>query len=206
MKIFKNGSGLQRWLISGLGLCLLLSQTACASREAAFQDSNQIESIDYFLRWQHSDFEAHYAWLNLLMPAAHAELPPQYQKAFSLHVEVQHSSQQIKLDYHSQQVIDDSTHQHIQQQLGAADYLLLMLALKQGVACENKVEPGWVGPAPALLRLQYPDYEDWLYANGSEGADGPGEKLSAQNTRRYLCNTDFSALLSRWIQDLKKSA
>ncbi len=200
---FKAMRSLQRVIVSGLGLCLLLASTACASREP---DADQLESLDYFLRWQHTDFEARYAWLNLLLPAAQAELPPEYQDAFSLHVNLQHSSQQLELDYHAQRVIDDKSHLHAHQQLGPADYQLLMQALKQPIACENQVEPGWVGPASVYLSLQYPEREDWLYATGAEGPDGPAKILSEKSTRRYLCNPVLADLLNRWVQDLKKSA
>lgn len=195
----------RRWL-PGVAVCVLLSLGACASREPVPQPSNQVVSIDYFLRWQHADFAARYAFLNRLLPAAQAELPPEYQKAFSLQIQLQHASQQLELDYHAQQVIDDSSHQHAHQQLGAQDYQALMLALAQPIGCETQVEPGWAGPAPILLRLQYPEREDWLYASGNNGSDGPGEALSARNTRRYLCNSGLSDLLNRWVESIKKSA
>lgn len=195
----------QRLLIAGCGLSLLLLQVACASREPASQEvANQVQSIDYFLRWRHSDFEARYAWLNLLLPAAQAELPPEYQKAFSLQIQLQHSRQQLELDYHAQQVIDDSSHQYAHQQLGAQDYQALMQALAQPIGCETQVEPGWAGPAASFVRLKYPEREDWLYASDSDGSDGPGESLSLKGTRRYLCNSALSDLLTGWVQALKK--
>ncbi len=182
-------------LILGLG-----AQTRSPVRAGAFKSDNpgafsELKSLEYHLRWDHDEFSAHYAWH--LIPPAKAELPPQYQKAFSLKVWPNHRLKTLKVEYHEQMVTDDSTHRSGKATLKTDSYETLAKLLSEPIACKNTVDPGWVGPSPEYLHLDYKSSRLSLFASlRSEGPAGPGRELSGNAQRRYLCNKD----LMQWLQ------
>lgn len=179
------------------------------------QSFHRLESLEYFLRWDYTDFAQRYAWHSrlfrqlphLLLPAAHAELPPQYQKAFSLRIIPQHTTQQLSIHYHEQMVTDDSTHRSQHFESGTEAYNQLQTLLAKPLSCTQRVAPGWVGPAPELLRIHYQQTasrpEDLMFAHTqNKGLAGPSEEEYRAHKRRYLCNES----LKQWLQQQIKIA
>ena len=182
---------------SVLAFSLLFIQSCSwfSNQPSATQD---IQSLDYHLRWDHAEFSAQYAWINLLMPPAHAELPPQYQEAFSLYIVWDHSKQELALEYHKQMVMDPETHVHFKQKLGAQAYAeLTKLLSRDPLICKYKVEPGMAGPAPRILNLKYTDKVRYVYPSGSSGYDGPGNN---DGIRYALCQNDLETYLQKLIR------
>lgn len=204
-------------LTPGFALFTALMLASCWpwSQDNAAQE---IQSLDYHLRWDHGDFRAEYGAANTtlrlglhaaldsaldslsqgLMPPAHAELPPQYQEAFSLFVQFDHAARKLRLEYHEQMVMDPQTHRSFKQTLGPQEYQLLMALLSEDpLVCQSRVEPGMVGPAPKMLVLNYLDQALWVYPSGSTGYDGPG---GSEGTRRYLCKPELQSYLQERIR------
>lgn len=200
-----------------LGLLLTLQTPTFAMgwHQPTPQTFEKLVSLEYFLRWDYTDFDQRYSWRSrlmaklpeILMPAAHAELPPEYQKAFSLRVLPQHAQQRLQISYHEQMVTQDSTHQGQRFESRTEDYAQLKSLLEKPMACTQTVEPGWVGPAPELLRVSYQKAKDkpeyLLFAEMSKsGAAGPSEEDYKAHKRRYLCNP----ALKQWLQKQRKIA
>ena len=194
-----------------LGLLLTLQTPTFAMGwfQPAPQSFEKLTSVEYFLRWDITDFEQRYSWgarlmaklPELFIPPAHAELPPEYQKAFSLRVIPQHAQQRLKISYHEQMVTRDGTHKTKQFEASAEEYTTLKKLLSKPISCTHTVEPGWVGPAPELLQVNYQKApkqpEHFIFAETRKtGGAGPSEEDYKRNTRRYLCNAD----LKRWLQ------
>jgi hypothetical protein len=185
-----------------LGL-LMLALAGCAMR----QPETELPSLEYYQRWTRATFQAEHAWLpqalGWLLPEAHAELPPQYQSAFSLVIEPLAGQQALDAEYHSQMVMEPATHQQARQRLGAEAYAQYQAAIGQKLACETQVEAGWAGPAPKILRLDYANRRQLLYVGGPSGPAGPEREADERNTRRYLCNAGLEAFLGEVMATLK---
>lgn len=181
---------------------ILLSLSGCWSAVSSHHSAG-IKTLEYYHRWTHADFSARYAWLNHLLPAAQAELPPEYQEAFSLLINVDHRAQKLELSWHEQMVQDDASHHHKTKQTGKAEYQALMALLNQPIACETQVEIGWVGPAPKYLELEYTEHRDRLYVGGARGPEGPGRALAEKERRRFLCQDELLDFLQKQIRSLK---
>ena len=171
----------------------------CAARPP---EAGQLLRLEFYQRWTHSDFSAAWlpeawAWLD---PAARAELPPQYQSAFSLVLEPVAGVQALDARYHYRMVTDASTQRRALRRYGSEVYQRLQTETSGKVACESKVSPGWAGPAPKLLRLDYSDRSELLYVGGPQGPDGPGR--TEQGLRRYLCREGLQALLGEILAEL----
>lgn len=179
----------------------------------------RLVSLEYFLRWDYTDFDQRYSWHShlwhqvpeWLFPAAHAELPPRYQKAFSLRIIPQHAKQRLSLYYHEQMVTDDSTHKAKVFERGAEDYAQLQHLFSEPLGCTHKAEAGWVGPAPELLRMHYRSAasqpRDLIFADASpQGAAGPSEEDYRANQRRYLCNKALKEWLRQQVSTALKTA
>lgn len=191
-------------LMINLGIVIsFLSLTSCSWFSQQAHHAEKIHSLDYYHRWTHADFSARYAWLNRFLPAAQAELPPEYQEAFSLLIEIDHQGQQLKISWHEQMVMDASTHHHKKKHTGKTEYQILMALLNQPIACETQVEKGWAGPAPKYLELEYAEHSDRIYVGGTRGPEGPGVDLSEKERRRYLCQDELLDFLQKQIRSLK---
>ena len=186
-------------LLSLLSAGMLLSMSSCAWLQGQAQPTPDIQSLDYHLRWSHAEFAQRYAWLNFLMPPAHAELPPQYQNAFSLMLRFDHQAQSLEAVYHEQMVIDNQTHRSFTRRYGAAKYTEIMTLIQAPkFICQSSVRPGMVGPAPELLTLDYADKSVWVYPSGDSGYDGPGD---SEGVRRHLCTDTLEKSLQAMIAE-----
>ena len=183
---------------------IVFGLAGCAAKQPA---GDSLTRLEYYQRMTRSEFKSAHAWLPQALawldPAAHAEIPPQYQSAFSLVLEPLAGEEAIDAEYHFQMVTDDSTHKHARLRLGAADYRRLQALAQSKLACESSVEQGWAGPAPVMLSLQYSDRSDTLYVGGPDGPDGPSRELSEQNKRRYLCSDALKAYLDEVLGRLE---
>ncbi|HEY9844181.1 MAG: hypothetical protein ACAI44_06425 [Candidatus Sericytochromatia bacterium] len=188
-------------MIAALTAGVLLS--GCAGVKAATQ---RLQRLEYYQRWTRPSFpQASSARPGLGASAALAELPPQYQSAFSLVLEPDAVAQALDAEYHFQMVADPATHKQAKQRLGAEAYRRLMELVSQPMVCEASVEPGWAGPAPEILSLDYGERSDSLYVGGPNGPAGPGQELRSQNKRRYLCNDQLLDFLGEVVSKLKPS-
>ncbi len=189
-----------------LSLALLSLLAGCASQpEAQAKVPNRIE---YYLRWNQTEFKSQHSFNPLkslthtlsqwLMPAAQAELPPQYQHAFSLVITPVAGKQDLQAEFHSSMVTDPSTYFTASKRLGNKAYQRLEASAKQKIACEAKGLNGWAGPAPALLSIEFPEQKLMLYVDGPEGPPGPRDN----NRRHYLCNQGMSDFLKDAVAQL----
>lgn len=187
-----------------LSLALLsLLLTGCAGKPEA--DAKVPTRIEYYLRWSQSEFKAEHSWLQPLttlsrwvMPAAQAELPPRYQNAFSLVITPVPGEHDLEAEYHSRMVMDPSTYFTATKRLGSGAYDRLIAETSQNLVCESKGMPGWAGPAPKLLSLEYPDRRVILYIGGPDGPPGPRD----ENKRHYLCSQGMNTFLNEAIAKL----
>lgn len=194
--------------LSSLYLCSSLwSPVAQASGwwQSPPESFENLESIEYFLRWDHTDFAQRYSWQVQAFAwfwgaPARAELPPKYQKAFSLHILPDHRQHTLQIRYHEQIVMDDNSHKTGDFTAGKPDYQALQALLSQKISCTHSAEPGWAGPAPHMLSLSYRNGslpQHLIYANtSSRGPAGPSEEEYKASVRRYLCNEK----LKIWLQ------
>lgn len=191
-----------------LSLALLSLLAGCASRpEAQAKIPNRIE---YYLRWNQSEFKSQHSFNPIktlthtlsqwVMPAAQAEIPPQYQHAFSLVITPVAGKQELQAEYHSRMVTDPSTYFTASKRLDSNAYQRLEAASKQKIACEAKGQNGWAGPAPALLSLEFPEQKLMLYVDGAEGPSGPRDS----NRRHYLCNQGINDFLKDAMAQVTK--
>ena len=158
----------------------------------------QLDTLEYYLRWDHERFKSHHAWR--LIPPANAELPPQHQKAFSLRLNINHRKQRLVLIYHEQMVTRDATHHTGKLTLSHAAYDELKTMLSEPVICQSQVSGRWVGPAPAYLRFDYGKRALRIFA--SENPQGPAGPGSEHKDRRfYLCNS----VLKTWLEGQVKA-
>jgi hypothetical protein len=205
------------WVL-GLLLTLQTPSFAMGWFQPAPETFSRLESLEYFLRWDYTDFDQRYSWRarllskipDLLLPAAHAELPPQYQKAFSLRIIPQHKLQRLRIEYHEQMVTNDRTHKAQRFESNTQAYARLESLLSKPLSCTQGAEPGWVGPAPELLRVSYKQKasrpEDLIFADPTgKGSAGPSEEEYKRNTRRYLCNEALRQWLRQQIQTALKT-
>ena len=187
-------------MILGLTAAGLLA--GCIGVKAA---TPRLQRLEYYQRWTRPQFpQASSARPGL--GTSVAELPPQYQSAFSLVLEADAVAQALDAEYHFQMVVDPASHKQARQRLGADAYKRLMELSALPLACEAEVEPGWAGPAPEVLSLDYGERLDTLYVGGPNGPAGPGQELREQHRRRYLCNPEMKAFLSETIQKLQEKA
>jgi len=178
-----------------LSSCLLFKPTP---------SDRSYESLEYFQRMDRQDFLSKYSWNTWLIPAANAELPPQYQNAFSLYLRLDPQNEKLSAEYHFQRMIDPKSHVFIKRVLESEDYQSLSKLLeKQDLICTSQVERSWVGPAPKLLRLSRPDSKDLIYADGPGGPEGPSQELAKAGKRRHLCSEELTNYLGQVIQALK---
>lgn len=163
-----------------------------------------LEAVEYFLRWDHTDFAQRYSWQAQALAwwwgaPARAELPPKYQQAFSLRILPNHRQQQLHVRYHEQMVMDDSSHKTGHFTADRQAYQELKAHLNN-VSCTHRAEPGWVGPAPQMLSLSYRNGskpQHLIYASTStRGPAGPSEEEYKAAVRRYLCKD----ALKSWLQ------
>lgn len=202
-----------------LGLLLTLQTPAFAMGwfQPAPEAFNRLESLEYFLRWDYTDFDQRYSWHSrllsklpdLLLPPAYAELPPAYQKAFSLRIIPQHKKKRLSIEYHEQMVTNDSTHKVRRFESTTEDYAQLQRLFEKPLSCLQRAEPGWVGPAPELLRVSYQQAasrpEDLIFASTQkQGSAGPSEEEYKAHQRRYLCNGELSQWLRQQTKGLPK--
>lgn len=187
-----------------ISLALLGLLTGCASQpEAQAKVPNRIE---YYLRWNQSEFKSQHSFNPIktishwVMPAAQAELPPQYQHAFSLVITPVAGKQELQAEYHSRMVTDASTYFTASKRLDKQAYQRLEAASKQKIACETKGQNGWAGPAPALLSIEFPEQKLMLYVDGAEGPSGPRDS----NKRHYLCNQGINDFLKDTMAQVTK--
>lgn len=186
-------------MILGLTAAGLLA--GCIGVKAA---TPRLQRLEYYQRWTRPQFpQASSARPGL--GTSVAELPPQYQSAFSLVLEADAVAQALDAEYHFQMVADPATHKQAKQRLGAEAYRRLMELVSQPMVCEASVEPGWAGPAPEILSLDYGERSDSLYVGGPNGPAGPGQELRSQNKRRYLCNDQLLDFLGEVVSKLKPS-
>lgn len=179
-------------------ILLLLTASSCWRQAAGDPAAQNIwQTLEYYQRWRHSEFEARHAWFNQLLPAAWAELPPEHQRAFALRLQKDPASGAVSASYHFQKVLYPESHQHHSYPLTASEQATLNQLLSKPVSCLSTVEPGWVGPAPKQLLIDFGAYEEWLFVGGPEGPAGPGSSLYQQNQRRYLCQPGLLSLLSQ---------
>ena len=164
-----------------------------------------LQALEYFLRWDYTDFNQRYSWQQHALQwfwgaPAHAELPPEYQKAFSLRVLPDHRQQQLQVNYHEQMVIDDKSHRWGSFTADKQSYQELKSLLTQQISCTQGAEQGWAGPAPQMLRLSYRNGsqpQHLMYADTSpRGPAGPSEEEYKKSVRRYLCQET----LKKWLQ------
>lgn len=181
-------------------LPLLLSQTLthCQSSAPDPSDTNQqkppsleipelqkLTSLEYFLRFNRQEFlnsqdpninpklrQEQLSWLKLLMPPALAELAPQYQQLFSLHLSFDHAARSFRAQWRYQMATDPSTAEYAQKTFGPDAYAQLAqdLALKP-LACAGNQEQ-LAGPAPTLLTFSTAQGSATYQANGHVAA-GP---------------------------------
>ena len=188
-------------------LVLLIVSSSLLNLQGCWVKQNppgeRLKTLEYYHRWGHNTFKTRYSWLNRILPAANAELPPEYQEAFSLLIQVNHQAQSLNISWHEQMVMDDTSHHHKQTQTGQAEYQTLMALLNQPIACETKVEMGWAGPAPKYINLEYREHRDSFYVGGAKGPEGPGIDLTEKEVRRYLCQDELLEFLQKQIRSLK---
>jgi hypothetical protein len=189
-----------------LGAVLLVLLSAC--RPPAESPTSDLQRLEYYLRWSASRFEQeHPQRQSWLMPPAHAELPPEHQRAFSLRLTFDHGKKQVVALWQSRMVTDAETFQRQERTYGDKTYDGMMAALNANpLTCEQRVEPGWAGPSPEMLRLTTPQGETVFYAGGPNGPDGPDEALSKRGLRRYLCGRNLMGEIEKLRADLSSSA
>jgi hypothetical protein len=191
----------QQW--AGLALVLL---SAC--RPGAEAQNPDVQSFEYYLRWSAARFEqAHPQRQSWWMPPAQAELPPEYQRAFSLRLTFEHDKKQVTALWQSRMVADAETFQRQQRSYGEKTYGRIMQALAaRPLTCEQRVGPGWAGPAPEMMRLTSAQGDTLFYAGGPNGPDGPGETLRKRGLRLYLCGRGLMTEIEKLRADLSSSA
>ncbi|MBT9544221.1 MAG: hypothetical protein IV090_02395 [Candidatus Sericytochromatia bacterium] len=188
-------------------LCLLLPLPGCALKPD--QAHENLESLEYFQRMDRQDFLAKYGFLppifDSLMPPAMAELPPQYQTAFSLFLRFDHEMRQIQAEYHYQKMIDPSTYVQARKTLDEKTYHSWLKRLNApDLACQSEVGRGWSGPAPEYLRLRRKESATLLiYAGGNNGPEGPDDESESKGLRRHLCQAETQAELDALITQLR---
>lgn len=187
-----------------LGMLLLLPSCATQPEPGA----ENLISIEYFQRMDRQDFLAKFGFLpplmDHLMPPALAELPPQYQTAFSLYLQFDHDKRQLLAEYHYQKLIDPQSHVSARKTLSESDYTHWLKRIeKQNLICQTQVSPGWSGPAPEYLLLRHKDSSRLIYAGGKNGPDGPDRSLSEQGLRAHLCQDELQAELDALIAQMR---
>lgn len=188
-------------------LCLLAHLPACALKPD--QAHENLESLEYFQRMDRQDFLAKYGFLppifDSLMPPAMAELPPQYQTAFSLYLRFDHEKRQIQAEYHYQKMIDPATHVQARKTLDEKTYYRWLKRLNApDLVCQSEVGRGWSGPAPEYLRLRRKESATLrIYAGGQNGPEGPDNESESKGLRRHLCQAETQAELDALITQLR---
>ena len=204
--MFKLKNRVKKLSLLGLFSLLTISATGLAAYAGTWKTPipskfKSLNSLEYHLRWDNERFKSHYAWH--FIPSAKAELPPQYQNAFSLKITPNHKKKTLHLEYHKQMVADDKTYRYGSLTSSTENYNQLANYLSQPIECTNSVERGMVGPSPEYLALNYKKSTVWLFASTSErGYAGPGKENREKAKRAYLCNTDFSEWLNQQIKSI----
>lgn len=162
-----------------------------------------LKRVEYYQRWTQGQFPK----ATGLLPsgtARLAELPPQYQSAFSLALIPNATTRTLAAEYHAQMVMEPNTHKSAQKTLGQDAFAKLLQLTAKKVDCESTVEPGWAGPAPKMLSLSFRNRrgEERLYVGGAQGPAGPGEAAYKQNKRHYLCNDELLRFLDGVISQM----
>lgn len=192
--------------VSAVFLGLLALLPACALKPDPAHEN--LESVEYFQRMDRQDFLAKYGFLppliDSLMPPALAELPPQYQTAFSLFLRFDHDKHQIQAEYHYQKMIDPGTHVQARKTLNEQAYRTWLKHFNSpDLACESQVGQGWAGPAPAYLQVRRKESSLLLYAGGKQGPEGPESAYAAKGLRHYLCQADLQAQLDALVTQMR---
>ena len=206
-------------------LCLLFwTTTALPGRAGSWYSTppesfNDLQTLEYFLRWDATDFTQRYShvptpwkltlWHWLVGAPARAELPPEYQKAFSLRVQLAHSHHTLHLSYHYQRVIDDQSHHHAERILEKVAYDEFKALWSEPVSCTRPAPGDWVGPSPELIQLRYahtPTRPHHLIfaSTKATGPSGPSEEEYKAGQRRYLCTPRLKQWLLKQRQALEK--
>lgn len=157
-----------------------------------------VKRIEYYQRWTQSQFPQSKPGSDLS-----AELPPEYQRAFSLVILPDAAHQTLDVDYHAMMLMRPASHQHLHRKLGRGDYLKLTGLLNQKLACESAVESGWAGPAPVLIRIERAGSSLELYTGGAQGPAGPDEASYRRNQRYYLCQDALPRYLEQVMRQLQ---
>lgn len=178
---------------------MLLCALSGCSKALPSSDFESLKSIDYFLRWEHGEFAPQQSWL----PAARAELPPQYQEAFSLYIKPNHSTQTLQAEFYERMVTDDKSQKFYKKSLQSSEYNALKTLLGQKFQCQTQVQHGWVGPAPRMMRLSFATKDHLFYVGGARGPAGPQKDLYESKTRSYLCSKELYQWMKNVIDTLK---
>jgi len=170
--------------------------------------SQNLDSVEYFQRMDRQDFLAKFGFLppllDSLMPPALAELPPQYQTAFSLFLRFDHDQRQIQAEYHYQKIMDPETHVQARKTLDEAAYHLWLKRLNgTDLVCLSEVGMGWSGPAPEYLRLRRKEGTLLIYAGSKNGPEGPDREEGNKGLRRHLCQEEVQNQLDALIAQLR---
>lgn len=165
----------------------------------------QVTSVEYFVRWQRSEFRHHHgsqiSWLKWFIPPAYAELPPQYQRAFSLYLQLNHSQKNIQAEWYARMVMEPESFRYSHKTYALKDYQRLLKNLNGKIRCESHVGIGWSGPSPEYIRIKTEQSQQLFYAslNEKNGPDGPQGK---EGERQYLCSQALADQLQTFRQDL----
>lgn len=106
----------------------------------------------------------------LLIPPAMAEVPPEHQKLFSLHLSFDHQAQTMVAQWRYQLRTQPESAEYAQKSYDAAAYAQLIQDLSaKPLTCASKLEQMMVGPAPIKLSITKQSGSQTYNASGDVG-------------------------------------
>lgn len=183
-----------------------------ASATPMSRQVQEIQALDYYWRFSREDFLASsdpqispklkqpvlsllpsLSPLEILMPAAYAEVPPEHQQLFSLHLTFDHQARTMQAQWRYQMRTQPATAEFGQKSYDSAAYGQLIQDLSaEPLTCTSKQSSMTVGAAPQQLAMMTAAGRKVVTATGDLGQGD------------YLCHQDLLAELRALRSELSK--